>query len=53
MPMRNRSGLRVVGERTLQETIMTLLIVAAVGMITLGAASWGLYSANNFRIPTL
>jgi hypothetical protein len=32
---------------------MTLLIVAAVGMIALGAASWGLYSANRFRIPTL
>jgi hypothetical protein len=32
---------------------MTLLIVAAMGMIALGAASWGLYSANRFRIPTL
>jgi hypothetical protein len=32
---------------------MTLLIVAAMGVLALGAASWGLYSANNFRIPTL
>jgi hypothetical protein len=36
-----------------QETVTTLLIVAAMGMIALGAASWGLYSANRFRIPTL
>jgi hypothetical protein len=46
-------GLPVVSQWTLQETVMTLLIVAAVGMLALGAASWGLYSANRFRIPTL
>ena len=53
MPMWNRSGLHVVCSWTLQEAVMTLLIVAAMGVLALCAASWGLYSANNFRIPTL
>jgi hypothetical protein len=32
---------------------MILLFVAALSMIALATAGWGLYSANRFRIPTL
>ena len=50
--MRNRSAATPLVTGAV-EAVMMSLIFAAVGMIALGAASWGLYSANNFRIPTL